>query len=271
MSSVYVELHSGFGNQIFQYALALALKEQGFNSHILPSRGNTHSQKNYQTLFRLIPHSTDREVPSNAVSVNKKSGAFDWWDLKELAAFNTVKLSGYYQNYRLFKGVIPKLAAELCNTFQTMYGSTTWNPESTAFVHVRRDDYLLPHAKMYNLQMNYYDEAIDRIQCINPGIKFVVVSDDMAWCKAQKWPTIYPVEFFDSSDELKTFWCFLNCKAAAIIANSTFSYWGALLSAHQIGSPIVYPKAWHLEVTPELFPDTWMGVGSKENSLKIRC
>jgi hypothetical protein len=71
------------------------------------------------------------------------------------------------------------------------------------------------------------------------------------------------VEFFESADELKVFWWMLNCRAAAIIANSTFSYWGALLSAHQIGSPIVYPNAWHLDSSPDIFPASWMRSGAE--------
>lgn len=259
MTSVYIELHSGFGNQIFQYALAMSLgAEHGFKTYILPSQGNVHSKRNYQDLFRLVAHATNADVPANAIVVNRKKTAFEWWDVKTLATFHSVRLSGYHQNYRLFKSVVPRLSAELCTKFDKIYGATTWNPVSTGFIHVRRGDYFLSHIKMYNLQMDYYNEAIDRVQCINPGIKWVVVSDDMAWCKAQTWPTIYPVEFFESADELKVFWCMLNCRAAAVIANSTYSYWGALLSAHQIGSPIVYPKAWHTECSPELFPDSWI-------------
>jgi hypothetical protein len=115
--------------------------------------------------------------------------------------------------------------------------------------------------------MDYYNEAIDTIQCRNPGIKFIVVSDDIEWCKAQSWPTIYPVEFFDSADELRVFWAMLNCKAAAIIANSSFSYWGAMLAAHQVRSPIIYPMAWHLEEPVDLFPEHWIGL--KSERLKI--
>jgi hypothetical protein len=268
MTAVYIELHSGFGNQIFQYALALALKTDfGFKTYLLPSRGNTHSNKNYQDLFRLVSHSA--EAPPKAIHISKKTEAFKWWDVKTLEAFSLVKLSGYYQNYQLYRAVVPQLSVELCATFQKMYGSTTWNPESTGFIHVRRGDYLLHFIKQYNLQMNYYNEAIDTIQCRNPGIKFIVVSDDIEWCKAQSWPTIYDVEFFDSADELKVFWCMLNCKAAAITANSTFSYWGAMLGAHQTRSPIIYPNAWHLEETLDIFPEHWIGIGSKETSLKI--
>ena len=272
MSTVYVELHSGFGNQIFQYALALSLQDDyNFNSYILPSIGNTHSKQNYQKLFTLVKHSTDNNITTN-VTINKKSSAFDLWDVTILSKYSSVRLCGYYQHYDLFKTVVPKLAMQISNTFNNIYGTPTWNPVSTGFIHVRRDDYLLQHAKMFNLQMDYYDEAMDKIQCVNPGIRWVILSDDIKWCKSQHWKTTSEqVTFFESSDELMAFWCMLNCKAAAIIANSTFSYWGALLSAHQVNSTVIYPNAWALETTPTLFPETWVGVGSREKSLKISC
>jgi len=280
MPSIYIELHSGLGNQIFQYAIAVALWTNfRFKTYILPSRGNTHSKMNYQNIFTLVGHvtdntypknATDEAIPKNAIVINKKSSAFAWWDMKTMEAFHTVRLSGYYQNYDLFKSAIPRIAMELPPVFDKIYGIPTWNPVSAGFIHVRRADYLLSHAKMYNLQMDYYNEAIDKIQCINPGLRWIIVSDDIAWCKAQIWKTIGPPTFFETPDELKAFWCLLNCKAGAVIANSTFSYWAALISASQFKSPVVYPRAWHLEEDPQLFPAEWIPVGSKENSLKIR-
>jgi hypothetical protein len=270
MPSIYIELHSGLGNHIFQYALAIALRDNlGFKTYILPSRGNTHSKTNYQNLFTLVAHAVDETVPKNAVTINKKLEAFALWDLKSLEVFRNVRLSGYYQNYQLFKSAVPSIAKELPPIFDKMYGVPTWNPMSTGFIHVRRGDYMLPHTKMYNLQMEYYNNAIDHIQCMNPGLRWIIVSDDIPWCKAQTWKTIYEPTFFDSSDELKVFWCILNCKAGAVIANSTFSYWAALLSAHQVKSPVVCPRAWHLHEDIDLYPDDWILMGSKEKSLKI--
>jgi hypothetical protein len=267
---VYVELHSGFGNQIFQYALALSLQDEyNFDSYILPSRGNTHSKQNYQELFTLVKHSTDNNVPRNAINVNKKDSAFDSWDVTTLRKYESVKLCGYYQNYKLFKNVVPKIAIELSKNFEKLYGTPTWNPVSTGFIHVRRDDYFLAFAKMYNLQMDYYNEAIDRIQTMNPGIRWIIVSDEIEWCKKQEWKTTEPVSFFESKDELKAFWCMLNCRAAAITANSTFSYWAALLASNISKFTVIYPNAWHLETTPDIFPEDWVGVGSREKSLKI--
>ena len=48
------------------------------------------------------------------------------------------------------------------------------------------------------------------------------------------------------------------CKAN-IIANSSFSYWGAKLNVHQ-HQIVVYPKKWNQIQTPDLFPNEWYGI-----------
>ena len=55
------------------------------------------------------------------------------------------------------------------------------------------------------------------------------------------------------------------CKSGAIIANSTFSWWGAFLGAHESKSPILYPKTYfdnsqmntHIK---KMYPDEWIKV-----------
>ena len=267
MTVVYLELHSGFGNQIFQYAFALSLQKQ-FSVFILPSKGNDHSTTNYQTLFKSAYHATEEMVPSDITLVNKKSKAFEWWDTSELKQFKAVRICGYHQNYKFFgDSIAKKISKELYQHFYALYGHPSWNQQTTGFIHVRRTNYLLPHIKMYNLTMEYYREAITRVESLKSSVKnWLVITDDIAWCKFQDWPE--NVTIFEETDEAKCFWAFTQCQGAAIIANSTFSYWGAIVSGSY---PVVYPKAWHLQCAePDLFPKTWYPVGSKEKSLKIQ-
>ena len=259
MTIIYVELHSGFGNQIFQYAFALFLKQSGFIVYILPSRRNRHSQKNYQILFNLIDHIIYDIVPRSATLINKKSNPYDWWDVLNLKQFQSVRICGYHQNYKFFGDhIIKKVSNELLQTFEKIYGSS-WDKQ-TGFIHVRRTDYLFSHIKMYNLTMDYYKKAIKHIESINDfKMKWIVVSDDIAWCKLQSWPA--NVVIFEETSEEKCFWALTQCQAGAIIANSTFSYWGAMAGAYLKSSPVVYPNTWHLQYpTPDLFPSTWISL-----------
>ena len=86
--------------------------------------------------------------------------------------------------------------------------------------------------------------------------KWVMISNDIAWCKKQPWSKP-DIKFIDESDEVRAFWWMLNWSQGAVISNSTYSWWGAILGAHFKGSPVVYPKVWHLEHKPNLFPAKW--------------
>lgn len=49
------------------------------------------------------------------------------------------------------------------------------------------------------------------------------------------------------------------CKGA-IIANSSFSYWGSMLNA-QYKDFVIYPKKWWNTIKiPDIFPDSWIGI-----------
>lgn len=263
-TTVYVELHSGFGNQIFQYAFALSLRETyGFKVFILPSHGNTHSKKNYQYLFRLVDKATFDDVPKNGVALTKKESAFDWWDPYSLKEFPVIKLSGYHQNCQLSRAVIPQIYNDLATLFQSVHGvPTQWYSHATAFLHVRRGDYLLPYIKVHILTMNYYKRAVEYVESTNPSVKkWLVITDDEKWYNEQEFFNGSRFQLYGNLDELETFWAMTQCKAGAVIANSTYSYWGAMCGAHLHERPVVYPNAWHLNrKDPDLFPEDWIRV-----------
>jgi hypothetical protein len=48
-----------------------------------------------------------------------------------------------------------------------------------------------------------------------------------------------------------------NCKGA-ILANSSFSYWGAMLN--KVNPFVVYPAKWFNKHTPDIFPSNWLGI-----------
>jgi hypothetical protein len=116
---------------------------------------------------------------------------------------------------------------------------------NSVFVHVRRGDYFSP---AYNerfegcCSIDYYINSIQYIkeQISNP--EFFVFSDDIQWAKEN-----LPLEkstFVDwNKGENSPFDMFLmsNCKMA-IMANSTFSFWGAKLGVPK--TIVTYPKKW---------------------------
>jgi hypothetical protein len=95
----------------------------------------------------------------------------------------------------------------------------------------------------------YYKKAM----ALFPDTDFIVLSDDPVWCKAQTW--LAHCEIIDEPDEVKALTIMGSCEGA-IIANSTFSWWGAMISAKKV----IYPSKWFSKVRPDLFPESWVCV-----------
>jgi hypothetical protein len=61
----------------------------------------------------------------------------------------------------------------------------------------------------------------------------------------------------DEPDELDGLALMSLCHGGAIIANSTFSWWGAMLGAYPAKATVVYPSKWLQGNKPDLFPPQW--------------
>ena len=122
-------------------------------------------------------------------------------------------------------------------------------------IHIRRGDYIQLSDNHLNLdKTDYYENAIS----IFDGREFMIFSDDIEWCKNK-----FRGENFHFSD-IKTDYLEMYAMSLCehnIIANSTFSWWGAYLN-NNINKIVVAPKKWfgprnsHLN-HQDLYVDGW--------------
>jgi alpha-1,2-fucosyltransferase len=131
-------------------------------------------------------------------------------------------------------------------------------------VHVRRGDYLLP-ANKSNFgvcSVHYYLSAAVAVRERHPEARFFVFSDDMEWAKENlNLPNCVFVEHAQAQPDHADLYLMSLCKGH-IIANSTFSFWGAYLSKGS-SAIAIYPKQWFAEPTwnvPDIFPAHWMAL-----------
>jgi hypothetical protein len=132
---------------------------------------------------------------------------------------------------------------------------------------VRRGDFLnLKSANLFHgvLPIHYYRLAIDYIIKKTTNVTFFIFSDDMAWCKTN-FNFISSKVFVDGSalgisthEELILMsYCQHN-----IIANSSFSWWGAWLNKNA-NKLVIAPKNWFADKTintSNLIPESWIKV-----------
>jgi hypothetical protein len=160
-----------------------------------------------------------------------------------------LRLDGYFQNEKYFKGA----EEELRKIFSTDSGVFFGNVCS---IHVRRGDYLKYPLIHTNIGMDYYKKAIE-IMRSRGYEKFMVFSDDIDWCKQNFIGDEY--SFSEGHRNYQDLNMMSSCKSH-IIANSSFSWWGAWLG----GNPqktIIAPEQWFGPEGPsnyEIVPENWI-------------
>jgi len=167
-----------------------------------------------------------------------------------------IALAGFFQSEKYFKHIEKEIREdftfkkEILKPCEDMIKSVG----DAVSLHIRRTDYLtnLNHTP---LNLGYYIEALE---LLDPGIPVIIFSDDIAWCKEQ---SIFNSDRFmisESGDHYVDLCLMTLCKYH-IIANSSFSWWGAWLAN---SNKVVAPKTWFGEGnsdknTKDLIPEKW--------------
>jgi len=131
----------------------------------------------------------------------------------------------------------PKYFDHHRETIRKLFRPHKSKQEDYVAIHVRRGDYVNNPFYVDLMETDYYQKAMS----LFPGETFVVLTDDRKWCMEQE--LFKDCEFGVWSDEITD----LNrmvCAKGIIMANSSFSFWGAYLSdAEKIVAPSV--KNWY--------------------------
>jgi hypothetical protein len=121
-------------------------------------------------------------------------------------------------------------------------------------LHIRRGDYIPYQSVMYLLDEEYYTPATNYFK----DTTFIIFSDDLNLAK-QKFNKPKMV-VFDSNDEVLNMTCMSLCDNN-IIANSTFSWWGAYLNKNK-NKTVIAPKKWYsapeLKENKDKIPEQWI-------------
>lgn len=122
---------------------------------------------------------------------------------------------------------------EYKDEIKALYGEGIGKIDMVA-IHVRRGDYVGNPFYVDLTETDYYQRAM--ADFIDED--FLVFSDDVEWCKQQD--IFKDCEFSEGKSEVEDLNLMASCKGV-IMANSSFSWWGAFLSKGKI----IAPKAWH--------------------------
>lgn len=136
--------------------------------------------------------------------------------------------------------------------------------ENAVSLHIRRGDYVkIKETNNFHgvCSIAYYESAIQLIADKISDPVFYIFSDDMQWVKENfnlSQPHVY-VDINNASTNYEDMRLMSICKHH-IIANSSFSWWGAWLNPSK-NKTVIAPKQWMKDPqiqTSDLIPDNWI-------------
>lgn len=292
---ICVRLQGGLGNQMFQYAAGRALALRHETQLMLDSstlgKDDTHVTARAFELDRfghigqLLNERQTRWLPwlHRIPAASRLLGPWRTFVEKGVAwhpAFEQLPdqtyLVGYWQSYRYFVDIGKILAMEfepreaLSLVSQALADQMT--SVNSVALHVRRGDYVsLAAAASFHgaLPLAYYVEALRRVREAVPESHVFVFSDDPMWCRdhLQLTGAVTYVTHNAGSQAWQDLVLMGRCKHH-VIANSSFSWWGAWLADQRWGvvaRHVYAPKIWfagaaeqHLQ---DRYPKHWEIVG----------
>ena len=193
---------------------------------------------------------------------NYQQSSTQVFDLVPEQVEDNTNFSGYFQNIKFIQPIKDILRTVLkfnpyvraqTNIILDNINKQYHDPEICA-VHIRRGDGVMDNGRFQVLlDIEYYKERIKEVLESNPQMVFVIVSDDIKWCKEQfdslGGTFVYP-NSNDNPNKITSQYidmCLISKCDSIIMSNSSFSWWGAFLS----NSEYIY------------VPDKWWGTDNK--------
>lgn len=292
---IIVKLQGGLGNQMFQYAIGrrLSLLKQSTLKLDLSFLNDKNPTAHYTIRnYELDPYNlvcdfskyveTEHFYRSNLLSkikrklgslmlVNEKGYKFNP-EILELKG--NIYLNGYWQSEKYFEAIRSNLLSEfsLQNSLLNKLESDKSlkrikeliNSTNSVSVHFRRGDYVSDAVTSQfhgTCSINYYQNAIKQIatQISNPH--FFLFTDDPDWVKSQKIIEDFQTTLAVTSNMHLDMYLMSLCKHN-IIANSSFSWWGAWLNRNE-DKLVIAPKTWYAkdelnQQSQDLIPQNWI-------------
>lgn len=285
----------GLGNQMFQYAAGLALAREFDVSHRLDVSGFSeyalHHGFELERIFNCSIEIASRAdirnvlgwqcpLPIRQVLGHRRFSLirrrnfvvephFQYW----AGIRNSPRdcyLVGYWQSERYFKQVEPAIRQAFTFRYPLVGKNADYlaqvSCENTVSLHIRRGDYVnnaKTNAIHGLLPLSYYQKAIAHMTRSKEGSQFFVFSDDIEWAR-QNLKLDAPCMFIGhnhGAESYRDMQLMSHCHHH-IIANSSFSWWGAWLNPDP-DKIVIAPKKWfaNANTVSDLFPPGWVELG----------
>ena len=288
---VIVHLDGGLGNQMFQYAFGRMISEKysyllkldvsalfeyrkyeldifGIKTEIATKSDllffdRRNLSKVQKLVFRL------RNLFFKIVYLYENEGQLNMNLPPNLPTHTFVK--GHWQSESYFKEIEAIIRKDF--TFPALTGESNINMGysieggNSVSVHIRRGDYLLPQNNAVHglLPLCYYQEAIQYLEAKIDNPVFYVFSDDPEWV-TENLHVEAEIHYVKGNENDRSFvdMQLMSCCKHNIIANSSFSWWGAWLN-NNLEKIVVAPGQWFAQpekndLHKNIVPKEWIRI-----------
>lgn len=268
----YVSIQNGLGNQMSQYAFYLNKKRSSINVRCIIN-GQEHNGFELNKIFGLNICSCNRLIYLifRILAANKYSlflkplqkvikclgfglidENYDYSYHNELLGKSSRLVTffiGGWHHYNYINPVRDDIKSlykfpEIEDCENKKISELIRNTNSIS-IHIRRGDYLKPSNQLLFADIcniDYYQRAVSIIEKKVNNPYYFIFSDDMNWVKENlKLRNMVFVEINQKESSWKDMYLMTLCKGN-IIANSTFSWWGAYLNIHEDSAIVISPK-----------------------------
>lgn len=275
--TLLVELRGGVGNQLFIYAALKYFENRGNFKLIFDDAGIDHqnsilsfSKQDCALSSRTFWGKVFRKIfvwvfLRNVKTVNLES-ELNFNNLK-LDISGSSRIKGYFQTSFYFNS----LSVQQQRVIRNFFKPSSWavehvnlvQSENSILIHIRGGDYLQHSDGLGMLDSSYYFESLTSL-AVNAQTRVLVVTDDPNYAKSflEKMRIQYTLLVGPSNSSLSDSLFMMANAKKLIIANSSFSFWGALLN--QEDAQICFPYPWFKKesFSRTAFPREWIGIQS---------
>lgn len=177
------------------------------------------------------------------------------WNKLQIGANSIVYVDGYFQNIYYLNNNYLQIGNYIKQeyNFNLVYENynTKINSTNSVCVHIRRNAY------DNLLTIDYYLKSMDIMRNTLSNPVFYIFSDSLEWCRSNILGSdLIIIENEGQIDDLQEFFLMKNC-SHFIIANSTYSWWGAFLGGH-FKKMVIAPLNNQLGDKNSLYPQNWI-------------
>ena len=281
-------LMGGLGNQLFQiftvisYAIKCKHMFKFISAEHLGGDGSTKRRTYWQTfLFKLSGFLMD-QYPNFDIVINENGFSFNELPYEHLKYNNNVNvmLSGYFQSYKYFQENYDTICRilNIAEKRLDIIEEVVKNHHSLSFLeksismHFRLGDYKDKQDYHPIMTDEYYKKSlqyiVDKLD-YTPTVLYFCEDEDFETVNEtiQLLKNEFPTIEFERATNCLDDWqqmLLMSCCNHNIIANSSFSWWGAYLNVNPT-KIICYPSVWFgramsdVDVS-DLFPDEWVKI-----------